>query len=131
MALNTCTFCGRFVADPEAKTSQSGVVICKFTIAVERDIPNKEERLADFIPCTTFGKVAEFVQKWFKKGSPAIVSGRFESNKYTDQDGNNKTLYGINVREINFVPRTKSEDTTSSAPNFTELDNNDLPFSLN
>lgn len=128
MALNTCVLCGRLSADPEIKTSQSGVNVGKFTLAVERDKGSKnEEKITDFIPCTVFGKVAEFVEKWFKKGSPMIVVGRIESNKYTDKDGNNRTSYGITVREVNFVPKTKSEDT-ESAPNYTELPNDDLPF---
>lgn len=130
MALNYCVFCGRLVADPETKTSQSGVVVGKFTIAVERDRANKdEERTTDFIPCTVFGKVAEFVSKWFKKGSPIIITGKFESYKYSDKDGNKLTSYAINVREVNFVPRTKSEDTNDT-PNYTEIDNNDLPFTM-
>ncbi len=130
MALNFCTFCGRLVADPETKTSQSGVVVGRFTIAVDRDKTNKdEEKMTDFIPCTVFGKVAEFVSKWFKKGSPIIVTGKFESYKYSDKDGNKLTSYAINVREVNFVPRVKSEETTD-APNFTEVDNNDLPFTM-
>jgi single-strand DNA-binding protein len=128
--LNNCIFLGRLTADPEAKTTQSGATYTNFTIAVDRDYSKGEEKQADFINCVAFSKSAEFVAKWFKKGSPIVVVGRLEMDRYTDKDGNKRTSYKINAREVSFVPNTKQTEDTNETPNFTEIPDNDLPFSM-
>ena len=130
MALNVITLMGNLTADPDGKYSQSGVAYCNFQIGVSRSYAKQgEEKKTDFIPISAFGKTAEFVSKWFRKGSGIIVVGRLESDNYTDKDGNKRTSYKVVANEVSFAGGKK--DSEQNDTNFTELDNNDLPFSLN
>ena len=127
MALNQIILCGRLTADPEQKTSQSGVESCRFQVAIDRDYSKSAEKTTDFIQCVAFSKLAEFVGKWFKKGTPIIVTGRLETNSYTDKDGNKRVQYIVNAKSIEFVPKTKNDE---DVPNYTEIPNDDLPFTV-
>ena len=131
MALNVITLMGNLTADPELKTSQSGANYCNFQIGVARSyVKQGEEKKADFIPIGTFGKTAEFVSKWFRKGSGIIVVGRLESDNYTDKDGNKRTSYKVVANEVSFAGSKKESEPTDNGVTFTEIENNDLPFSL-
>lgn len=87
--LNKVILHGRLTADPEMRSTQSGTAVARFTVAVDRSFTNKEtgEREADFISCQAWKNSAEFVGKYFKKGSLIIVDGNLRNNNYTDQNG--------------------------------------------
>ena len=89
MALNHATFCGRATKDPDIRYTQGSKPMCiaKYSLAVDRKIKKQGEQSADFIPVTAFGKAGEFVEKYVKKGTKLIVSGRFQSGSYTNKDG--------------------------------------------
>ena len=90
--LNRITIMGRLVRDPELRRTQSGVAVCSFTVAVDRDFQSREssERQADFIDCVAWRQTAEFVSKYFAKGRMAVVSGRLQIRDWNDKDGNKR-----------------------------------------
>lgn len=85
--MNKLLLMGRLTADPEFSMSQSGTAVCKFKLAVDRQYSNGEEKTADFFQLVAFGKTAEFVNKYFTKGKPALVEGRIQNNNYKGSDG--------------------------------------------
>lgn len=101
--LNVVVLTGRLVADPELKTTQSGNSVCTFRVAVDRSYaPQGEERKADFITVTAWRKTAEFVSKYFQKGSMISVQGRLETRQYQDKNGNNRTATEVLAAEVGF-----------------------------
>ena len=131
MALNIIVLNGNITADIELKQSQSGASFCNFQIAVGRNYTKPgEEKKTDFITVAAFGKTAEFVAKYFKKGSPIIVTGRLEMDNYTDKDGNKRTSYKVMANEVSFAGGKKEEAESPEAAKFTEMPNDDLPFKL-
>lgn len=101
--LNVVALMGRLVADPELKTTQSGNSVCTFRVAVDRGyVPQGEERQADFITVTAWRKTAEFVSRYFQKGSMISVQGRLETRQYQDKNGNSRTATEVLAAEVGF-----------------------------
>lgn len=113
--LNVVALMGRLVADPELKTTQSGNSVCTFRVAVDRGyVPQGEERQADFITVTAWRKTAEFVSKYFQKGSMISVQGRLETRQYQDKNGNNRTATEVLAAEVGFCG-SKAADKPATA----------------
>ena len=81
MSLNHIVIMGRLAKDPEKKTTASGVSVCNFTVAVDRDYKNGDEKVADFIDCVCWRGAADFVEKYITKGRNVVVSGSLQSEK--------------------------------------------------
>jgi len=83
---------GRLVRDPELRTTQSGISVTSFTLAVDRDFKNRDsgEKSTDFIDVVAWRQTAEFVCKYFAKGRMAIAEGRLQIREWKDRDGNNR-----------------------------------------
>ena len=90
--LNHITIMGRLTRDPELRRTGSGIAVASFTVAVDRDIVNRDggERETDFIDCVAWRHTGEFVSKYFTKGSMIVVSGRLQIRNWTDKDGNKR-----------------------------------------
>lgn len=123
MNINKVMLMGRLTADPELKMSASGVPNVRFSVAVNRRFAKQgEDRpTADFIPCTAFRQTAEFVSKYFRKGSVIIVFGSIQNDNYKDRDGNERRSYSIMVDEVQFGAAKQDsgssrEDYAPSAP---------------
>ena len=122
MALNAVQIAGRFTAAPVVRIANSGKSVCNFTIAVDRDRKNADgQRETDFIPCVAFGSAAEFIEKYFDKGSQAIVAGRLQLRDWTDKDGSSHRTAEILVSNIYFAGDRKKEEpwpapTTATNP---------------
>ena len=101
--LNQITLIGRFTADPELKQTNSGAEFTNFTLAVDRDFKQGDEKVADFINCTAWRHTAQFVTKYFGRGRLAVVSGRLQSRKYQDKDGNNRTAFEVVAENVYFA----------------------------
>jgi len=87
--LNVCIIMGRLVRDPELRRTGNGTAVTSFTLAVDRDSPGKNgEKEVDFIDVVAWRSTAEFVSKYFKKGSMAVVFGKLQIQEWTDKDGN-------------------------------------------
>lgn len=114
--LNVVALMGRLVADPELKTTQSGNSVCTFRVAVDRSyVQQGEERQADFITVTAWRKTAEFVSKYFQKGSMISVQGRLETRQYQDKNGNNRTATEVIAAEVGFCgPKAADKPATAS-----------------
>ena len=102
--LNHIVIMGRLTRDPELRTTQAGVSVTSFTVAVDRDFGGRDggERQTDFIDCVAWRQTGEFVSKYFHKGSMIVVSGRLQSRKWQDRDGNNRTNWEINADNVYF-----------------------------
>lgn len=102
--LNSCNFQGRFAADPEMRTTQSGKTVASFRMAVDRDMVGQDgKRPTDWLTFTAWGKTAEFVSKYFRKGSAATVHARCQTRQYQDKNGNNRTAVEFVVDNIYFA----------------------------
>ncbi len=90
--LNRIIIMGRLVRDPELRTTQSGVAVTSFTLAVDRDFKSRDsgEKATDFIDVVAWRNTAEFVCKYFSKGRMAIAEGRLQIRDWKDRDGNNR-----------------------------------------
>lgn len=84
--LNSCDFQGRFAADPELRTTQTGKQVASFRMAVDRDMVDANgHRPTDWLTFTAWGKTAEFVSRYFRKGSAAVVHSRCQTRQYEDK----------------------------------------------
>ena len=141
--INVVVLMGRLVADPELKQTQNGTSVCSFRIAVDRNVANKQtgERQADFINITAWRQTAEFVCKYFRKGSMIALEGSLQSRNYTDKDGNNRTAYEVVANSVSFTGSKSEGDAapvempqaatfTAPAQDFEVIDgeDEDLPF---
>lgn len=85
--MNRCVFTGRLTRDPEMRTAAgSDMSIVRFGMAIDRRFKREGEQTADFINCVAFGKTAEFIEKYFKKGMKADIEARFQSSTYNDKN---------------------------------------------
>ena len=139
--LNVVVLTGRLTADPELKSTTNGTSVCSFKIAVDRRYKQGEERKADFINIVTWRSSAEFVSKYFKKGSMIAIEGAIQTRKYQDKDGNKRTAFEVLANNVQFADFGKkedkpSEDANDPLPQFAEQldgfelahDDGDLPF---
>lgn len=101
--LNIVALIGRLVYDPELKTTQNGTNVCSFRIAVDRSFSRQgEERKADFIDVTAWRQTAEFVSKYFQKGSLIAIEGSLQTRQYQDKNGNNRTATEVLASQVSF-----------------------------
>lgn len=117
--LNTVSIQGRLVADPELRTTQSGVSVCNFRVAVDRDyVPRDGERQADFFTVVCWRGTAEFVQKYFHKGQMIIINGTLQSRSYDDSNGIHRYSVEIQADRVNFAG--SKQESASEPYNDTE-----------
>ena len=101
--LNSCDFQGRLAADPELRTTQTGKQVASFRMAVDRDMVDANgHRPTDWLTFTAWSKTAEFVSRYFRKGSAAVVHSRCQTRQYEDKNGNNRTAIEFVVDNIYF-----------------------------
>ena len=114
--LNHIVIMGRLTRDPELRYTQSQTPVASFTVAVDRDFGGRDggERQTDFIDCVAWRSTAEFVSKYFHKGSMAVVSGRLQIRDWNDRDGNKRRSAEINVDSIYFGESKRSEGESRS-----------------
>ena len=111
--LNHIVIMGRLTRDPELRTTQSGVSVASFTVAVDRDFGGRDggERQTDFFDCSAWRNTGEFVSRYFHKGSMIVVSGRMQSRKFQDRDGNNRTAWDIQADNVYFGDSKRDSDS--------------------
>lgn len=146
--LNCISVAGRLVRSPELRRTNSGKAVTSFTLAVDRDFKNQQtgEKEVDFLDCTAWGATAETVERYFRKGQMAMVTGRLQIRQYTDKNGQKRRTAEILVNCIYFCGSKESGtqasyvadngysapayQTPASAANFAELEDDDaqLPF---
>lgn len=127
--MNIVVLKGRICNDVELKYTQSNIPVCSFTLAVDRR-GKGEDRETDFITMVAWRNTAEFISKYFAKGSAIGIEGSIQTRKYKDKDGNNRTAFEVIVNQAHFMESRKSENNESANTNgFTNIpDDVDLPF---
>ena len=127
---------GRLTSDIELKQTQSGISVCSFSLAVNRKVGKDQGQKTDFIDCTAWRQTAEFLSRYFKKGSSLCVVGNLQKSDWTDKDGNKRYKVDVVVDEAMFVD-SKNEAPGADFPavnsmptaNFVDVDEDDrLPF---
>lgn len=133
--LNNINLMGRLTRDPDLRATNSGTSVASFTLAVDRDYAGDDgNRETDFIDCVAWRSTAEFVSKYFKKGSMAVVNGRLQLRDWTDKEGNRRRSAEVLVGSVYFGESKRgqaSEPETAPKERFTELpedDDGELPF---
>ena len=116
--MNNVNLLGRLTADPELRQTTSGIASCRFTIAVNRKFKNREtgEYDADFISCVAWRQTAEFITRYFNKGSMICVSGSLRSGSYTDKNHSDVTHYttDVFVDGVEFTGEKRNDGNTSN-----------------
>jgi len=136
--LNSVCLMGRLVADPELRTTNSGVSVCSFRIAVDRNYqPKGADREADFINITAWRNTAEFISKYFKKGSMIVVQGSIQTDTFTDKEGNKCNNFFVQADNAMFGggKSDASKEATAPAANtatvnteYIDVEGEDHPF---
>jgi single-strand DNA-binding protein len=139
--MNCVAMIGRLTADPEVKWTQDGRAIAKFSLAVNRRYKKEGTADADFFNCVVFGKTAEFMEKYFRKGMKAVITGELRNNHYTDNNGVKHYSEQIVVNSVEFAEKKssmefvedKNEDTPAPASaddffNVPDVTADELPF---
>ena len=132
--LNKVILGGRLTADPELKTTQSGVSVAQFSVAVGRKVIPGKPQETDFFNVTAWRQTAEFVSRYFRKGSSICIVGTVQNNSWTDKDGQKRYKTDIVADEVMFVD-SKGDSVSAPAfnpanvPHFEEIkQDEDLPF---
>ena len=146
--LNCVTLMGRLTADPEVRTTTTGKSVCTFSIAVDRSFARAgEQRQTDFINIVAWENQANFISRYFSKGSMIAIQGSIQTRAYEDKNGNKRTAFEVIAREVSFcgskaetgtgsynpapaVPSAPAPSYQTAAPgDFEEItDDEDLPF---
>ena len=146
--INNVVLMGRLTAAPELKTTQSGISTVRFSVAVERRYNKQgEERQTDFIDCVAWRQTAEFVSKYFNKGSMIAVEGSIQTRNYEDKNGNKRKAVEVQVDNVSFCGSKGETGTGGGNPNldvlkdkveqfnapqnggsYTDIPDDDLPF---
>ena len=113
--MNKIILVGRLTKDPEVRTTSAGFNTVNFTVAVNRNFKNKDGNYdADFLPCVAFRNTADFVSKFFKKGSMISLEGRVQTRSYDAQDGTKRYVTEVVVENVEFVGG-KNEGSSNNA----------------
>ena len=138
--LNKVILGGRLTSDVELKSTQSGVSVCSFSLAVNRKYSKEGEQATDFINCQAWRNTAEFISKYFKKGSSLCVIGSIQVRNWTDQNGQKRYSTEVVVDEALFVDSKNdaqgapqnygyTPDAYKVEPHYEEISaDDDLPF---
>lgn len=114
--INSAILMGRLTADPELRSTTSGTSVTRFTIAVNRYSKDGEDK-ADFINVTAWRKTAEFVSKYFRKGSMIAVQGSIQTDTYTDREGNKRYSFQIVANNVSFCgSKAETYQTENETP---------------
>lgn len=136
MALNHITVMGRLTADPELRRTTNGTEVCSATVAVDRDVKDKDgNRPTDFFDVVAWRGAAKFLCDYWRKGDMIAVSGRLQTRTWKDKDGNNR--HGVEIVADNIYFCGKKNDTSNTydeaaekEPEIAEIEESDgeLPF---
>ena len=115
--LNVVAIMGRLVADPELRTTPAGHSVCSFRIACDRSyVQQGQERQADFIDIVAWRQQADFVSRYFQKGSMIAIDGRLQTRNYQDKNGNSRTAVEVVANNISFAGAKRQDG--QNAPSY-------------
>ena len=108
--LNVAILTGRLTAAPELKKTPDGKSVTTFSIAVDRKYKSGEEKITDFINIVAWRQTAEFITKYFQKGSLIGIEGRIQTRNYTDKNGNKRTAFEVVAENVHFMESKAKAD---------------------
>lgn len=125
--MNSVVLIGRLTRDPEVRYTASQMAVATFTLAVDRPVRSGEERKADFIRITCFGKTAELVERYITKGRQVAVQGRIQTGSYQNKDG--QTVYTTDVvaDRVEFIGSANGNGQQSSQGGFDPFGGSSAP----
>ena len=130
--MNSVNLLGRITADIELKTTQNGVSVTSFTLAVDRTYtPKGQDRQTDFIQCVAWRNTAEFITRYFHKGQRMAVQGELQQRSYTANDGSKRSVYEVVVDNAFFCERKSGEASpqmTAAMQSADIVPDEELPF---
>lgn len=130
--MNKIILLGNMTREPKTtrKKSEDGseTVITKFDLAVNRRSKREGEADADFFHCTSFGKQAEFIERYFHSGSRVLVVGRVQNNNYTTKEGSKVYGFSIITEEVEFAQKKSAEKPANRESDFSSVADEDHPF---
>lgn len=130
--MNHVSIIGRLAAAPELKKTPNGYSVTSFTVAITRPGTRGENEVADWIDCVAWRKTAEFVCKYFDKGSPIVIQGSLQTRFWEDKDGGKHKATEVICGGVEFVPRSKSSSDaavgTLAGAAEVFADDEDIPF---
>lgn len=136
--MNHAALIGRLTADPELKTTSSGIATTRFSLAVDRAYTRQgEESQTDFINIVAWRQTAEFICRYFSKGQRIALTGRIQTGSYTDRDGKKRYTFDVVAENVEFCETKKDRSgsghpgqlpVTAPAPEVILPDEEDLPF---
>lgn len=133
--INMVALMGRLTYEPELRTTPSGVSILRFQVACDRNYQRSgQDRQADFIDCVAWRQTAEFISRYFHKGSMIAVEGSIQTSSYTDKNGNNRKQVEVVANNVSFCGSKSESGTTGAAnpafaqpaPSYASADNSDF-----
>ena len=132
--MNKVILIGNLTRDPEIRTTQSGMNVCNFSIAVNRRAKDGQQD-ADFISITAWKTLGDLCQKYLSKGKKVSVVGRIQTRTYEAQDGTKRSAFEVVAEEVEFLtPAGQNNNQSgytqavSKEPEFTQVDDTPLPF---
>lgn len=128
--INMVALMGRLTFEPELKFTPNGVQVISFQVACDRKYQSESQnRQADFIDCVAWRQTAEFISKYFHKGSMIAVEGTIQTSSYTDKNGNQRKQVEVLANNVSFCG-SKSETSgaagSQASPNYSSVDNSDF-----
>lgn len=118
--INMVALMGRLTYDPELRTTPQGVSVIRFQVACDRNYQKSgAERQADFIDCVAWRQTAEFISRYFHKGSMIAVEGTIQTSNFTDKNGQNRKQTEVVANQVSFCG-SKAESGTNGAPAFAQ-----------
>ena len=132
--MNKTILKGRITKDIELKQTSAHISYCNFTLAVDRRFKDANgNKQTDFIPCTAWRQTADFINKYFSKGSEILVTGELQSRTYDKQDGTKAYVYEVNVEEVDFCGSARRDEPSNDIPKIAPVESTDdiqLPFEI-
>lgn len=130
--MNALHIMGRLCGEPEITSTTGGTTVARYTVAVDRRFAKEGQQKTDFFNCTSFGKQAEFAEKYLKKGTKVVISGEMRLD-LVQKDGKNVTYPKVNVNEVEFAESKKADSGEAKTDNdFLSIPDGlveELPFS--
>lgn len=130
--MNKIILSGNLTREPELQSTQSGVSLCKFTVAVQDIVANEDgEKETDFFNVTAWRGLADNCGRYLTKGSKVLVVGKLKSRSYEGKDGTKKYVTDVLASEVEFLSKSKRDESEqeSRKPDMTPIDDDsDLPF---
>lgn len=129
--MNRVEFIGRITKDIDLTTTNSGISVAKFSIAVDRRFKDQSgEKITDFFNCVAWRGLGENIAKYCKKGSKVFIAGELQNRSWEAEDGTKRYATDINVSECEFLDSKNTNNDEQSQPqaNLEPINDNDLPF---